>query len=113
MEGVSYDLDIDCPNPVYHWIELIKLELGVDLREATTQDELDEIVRTVFLPNKDLVRNITPDALSSRFARECVNAGYPEGYFSFHALRIGWLCSAIIQALRSGTDTPLPLSRPH
>lgn len=111
-EEVTFQQHVECPNPVFQWVELLKAELNVDLRDATSQEQLDHIVATVLLPNDSLVRDILPDALSSRFARECVNAGYPVGFFSFHSLRIGWLCSAVINGLRQGllSDTETALT---
>lgn len=103
IEGYSGLLDILCPNPVFSWLRFLKTELDLDLSNITNQKELDALVARHFRGNHERIRpGLTADALSTRFAMEAVRAGYPPRLFSFHSLRAGFLCSAVVNGLRKG-----------
>lgn len=45
----------------------------------------------------DSLWDLEPTAMSARFKECAKNASYPDGLFSFHSLRAGFLCSAILK----------------
>lgn len=101
--GYEGDLDIECPNPVYYWVKFLKSEVDIDLSNIQSQDQLDQIVSNYLKTNHNLIRpNLNADSLSRRLAMESVHAGYPIGLFSFHSLRAGFLCTAVVNGIRRG-----------
>lgn len=101
--GYEGDLDIECPNPVYYWVEFLRSEIDIDLTIDRSQGQLDQIVNTILSNDHNLIRpNLNADTLSRRLAMESVHAGYPNGLFSFHSLRAGFLCSAVVNGIRRG-----------
>lgn len=98
---INYEHEFLCPNPVYYLVRFLEHETKVDILNAKTQAELNAIVK-IFQKIPKLLRNLKASALSARFVIECINAGYPPHLLSFHSLRAGTLCRAVIFALLLG-----------
>ena len=78
-------------NFVFHLARHLKLVFDIDLLSFDRFKISSEIL--------DLkIWNYTEDSLRERFKSRAVCAGYPRSLFSYHSLRSGFICSAIINA---------------
>ncbi|KAH7832791.1 uncharacterized protein MONOS_16905 [Monocercomonoides exilis] len=74
-----------------YWFSLhLKKSVGVRLSEWMTKKEEVDGERPVW--------PISTDVMRERFKQRAENAGYPRNLFSFHSLRSGFICSALIKS---------------
>jgi hypothetical protein len=80
--------DKDCF--IYHLEKHLHLKFGLTLKtfDNWNQEKLGE----------QSLWGLKEDAMSIRFRIRSEHAGYPQMLFSFHSLRAGFLCSAIIHS---------------
>lgn len=71
-----------------YWMEKFLVKRGIDLNEQSSLAQFAQ----------EKLWHWKADAMREIFADRVYKAGFDKGYFSFHSLRSGFLCSALLKA---------------